>query len=82
MAKKDEMIEVIVVTKFKDKENGKKLRKVGEVFEVTKKRYEEIVAAGKEAGVEYVAIPAAEVKDPDDPEGGEVKDPETAKDGE
>lgn len=54
--KKAETVEVVVVTKFKDKENGKKLRKVGEIFEVTKERYEEIAEAGKKAGVKYVEV--------------------------
>lgn len=54
-----EMVKVVVKTRFKDKECGKKLRRVGEVFEVTKARYEEIVAAGKDKGVTYVA-PEAE----------------------
>lgn len=33
---------VKVVTEFIDLKNNKKRRKVGEIFEVTKKRYEEI----------------------------------------
>lgn len=75
--KKAETIKVVVVTKFKDKENGKKLRKVGEVFEVTKERFDEIVEAGKAAKVEYVAIHAeedqaeAEGEQSDAAEGGE-----------
>lgn len=70
--KKVEMIEVVVVTKFFDKEDNKKLRKVGEVFEVTEKRYEEIVAAGEKAGVVYVEIPKPET----------AEQPETAEEGE
>jgi len=54
-----EMVKVVVKTRFKDKECGKKLRRVGEAFEVTKARYEEIVAAGEAKGVTYVA-PEAE----------------------
>ncbi|MBQ9785062.1 MAG: hypothetical protein IJW29_06465 [Clostridia bacterium] len=77
MAKKNvEMIEVAVVTKFKDKENGKKLREVGEVFEITKERFDEIVEAGKKAGVEYIAVHEPEVEEP------EAEEPETAEDGE
>lgn len=35
-----------VIVKFKDKETGK-VRKVGEIFDCTKKRFEEILTVGK-----------------------------------
>lgn len=54
-----EMVKVVVKTRFKDKACKKKLRRVGEVLEVTKERYEEIVAAGEAKGVEYV-VPKSE----------------------
>ena len=68
-----ETVEVVVVTKFKDKENGKKLRKVGEVFAVTKERFDEIAEAGKKAGVKYVeaAQREQEGEQSDPAEGGE-----------
>lgn len=53
-----EMVKVVVKTRFKDKACKKKLRRVGEVLEVTKERYEEIVAAGKKNGVPYVELKA------------------------
>lgn len=58
--KKPEKIEVVVKTRFKDKACKKKLRRVGDVFKVTKERYDELVAAGNDNGVEYVAINAEE----------------------
>ena len=53
-----EMVKVVVKTRFKDKKCKKKLRRVGDVLEVTKARYEEIVAAGEKIGVTYVELKA------------------------
>lgn len=59
---KPEMVEVVVKTRFKDKTEGKRLRRVGETLRVTKARYEEIVATGKDDGVTYVVVKPVEAE--------------------
>ncbi|MBR3689848.1 MAG: hypothetical protein IKL97_01945 [Eggerthellaceae bacterium] len=53
-----EMVKVVVKTRFKDKACKKKMRRVGDVLEITQERYAEIVAAGEKNGVDYVELKA------------------------
>lgn len=59
-AKEPEMLKVVVKTRFKDKACKGKLRRVGEVLEIAKERFDEIAEAGKKHGTVYVEVKEAE----------------------